>query len=55
MVFAITHPFKLESLDPCPASENLHSETTALGYLQLIAGSAQDRWISLLQNSGENK
>ena len=31
------YPFKLESLDPC-LPEELHSETTALGYLQLLPG-----------------
>ncbi len=37
MWFMNNHPFKLESLDPC-LPEELHSETTALGYLQLLPG-----------------
>ena len=35
MWFLQNYPFKLESLDPC-LPEELHSETTALGYLQLL-------------------
>lgn len=35
--FMNNHPFKLESLDPY-LPEELHSETTALGYLQLLPG-----------------
>ena len=37
MWFLQNYPFKLESLDPC-LPEELHSETTALGYLQLLPG-----------------
>ena len=37
MWFMNNHPFKLESLDPFLPQE-LHSETTALGYLQLLPG-----------------
>lgn len=37
MWFMNNHPFKLESLDPY-LPEELHSETTALGYLQLLPG-----------------
>lgn len=37
MWFLNNYPFKLESLDPC-LPEELHSETTALGYLQLLPG-----------------
>ena len=37
MWFLQNYPFKLESLDPC-LPEKLHSETTALGYLQLLPG-----------------
>ena len=37
MWFLRNYPFKLESLDPC-LPEELHSETTALGYLQLLPG-----------------
>ena len=37
MWFLWNYPFKLESLDPC-LPEELHSETTALGYLQLLPG-----------------
>ena len=37
MWFMNNHPFKLESLDPY-IPEELHSETTALGYLQLLPG-----------------
>lgn len=37
MWFMNHHPFKLESLDPYLPDE-LHSETTALGYLQLLPG-----------------
>ena len=38
MWFLNNHPaFKLESLDPY-LPEELHSETTALGYLQLLPG-----------------
>ena len=35
--FMNNHPFKLESIDPY-LPEELHSETTALGYLQLLPG-----------------
>ena len=35
--FLNNHPFKLESIDPY-LPEELHSETTALGYLQLLPG-----------------
>ena len=35
--FMNNHPFKLESLDPY-LPEELHSESTALGYLQLLPG-----------------
>ena len=35
MWFMNNHPFKLESID---IPEELHSETTALGYLQLLPG-----------------
>lgn len=37
MWFLNNYPFKLESLDPY-LPEELHSETTALGYLQLLPG-----------------
>ena len=37
MWFLNHYPFKLESLDPY-LPEELHSETTALGYLQLLPG-----------------
>lgn len=37
MWFLKNYPFKLESLDSCIPQE-LHSETTALGYLQLLPG-----------------
>ena len=37
MWFLQNYPFKLESLDPY-LPEELHSETTALGYLQLLPG-----------------
>ena len=37
MWFMNHHPFKLESIDPY-LPEELHSETTALGYLQLLPG-----------------
>lgn len=37
MWFLNNYPFKLESLDSC-LPEELHSETTALGYLQLLPG-----------------
>ena len=37
MWFMNNHPFKLESIDPY-LPEELHSETTALGYLQLLPG-----------------
>ena len=37
MWFMNNHPFKLESIDDC-IPEELHSETTALGYLQLLPG-----------------
>lgn len=37
MWFMNNNPFKLESLDPY-LPEELHSETTALGYLQLLPG-----------------
>lgn len=37
MWFMNHHPFKLESLDPY-LPEELHSETTRLGYLQLLPG-----------------
>ena len=37
MWFLNNYPFKLESLDPYLPKE-LHSETTALGYLQLLPG-----------------
>ena len=37
MWFLQNYPFKLESLDQC-LPEELHSETTALGYLQLLPG-----------------
>lgn len=37
MWFMNNYPFKLESLDPY-LPEELHSETTALGYLQLLPG-----------------
>ena len=37
MWFLQNYPFKLESLDPC-LPEELHSVTTALGYLQLLPG-----------------
>ena len=37
MLFLNNYPFKLESLDPY-LPEELHSETTALGYLQLLPG-----------------
>lgn len=37
MWFMNNHPFKLESIDPY-IPEELHSETTALGYLQLLPG-----------------
>lgn len=37
MWFLKNYPFRLESLDPCLPKE-LHSETTALGYLQLLPG-----------------
>ena len=37
MWFLNNFPFKLESLDPY-LPEELHSETTALGYLQLLPG-----------------
>ena len=37
MWFLQNYPFKLESLDPC-LPEELHSETTVLGYLQLLPG-----------------
>ncbi|MDO5134438.1 MAG: 16S rRNA (cytosine(967)-C(5))-methyltransferase RsmB [Eubacteriales bacterium] len=37
MWFLNNYPFRLESLDPCIPQE-LHSETTALGYLQLLPG-----------------
>ena len=37
MWFLQNYPFKLESLDPC-LPEEPHSETTALGYLQLLPG-----------------
>lgn len=37
MWFLNNYPFRLESLDPC-LPEELHSETTALGYLQLLPG-----------------
>ena len=37
MWFLQNYPFKMESLDPC-LPEELHSETTALGYLQLLPG-----------------
>ena len=37
MWFLNNFPFKLESLDP-HLPEELHSETTALGYLQLLPG-----------------
>ena len=35
--FMNNHPFKLESIDSY-LPEELHSETTALGYLQLLPG-----------------
>ena len=35
--FLQNYPFRLESLDPCLPQE-LHSDTTALGYLQLLPG-----------------
>lgn len=37
MWFLKNYPFRLESLDPC-LPKDLHSETTALGYLQLLPG-----------------
>ena len=37
MWFMNNHPFKLESIDDC-IPEELRSETTALGYLQLLPG-----------------
>ena len=37
MWFLNNYPFRLESLDPC-IPEELHSETTRLGYLQLLPG-----------------
>ena len=53
MWFLQNYPFKLESLDPY-LPEELHSETTALGYLQLLPGVHKTDGSSL-QNLEGNK
>lgn len=44
MWFMNNHPFKLESIDEF-IPEELRSETTGLGYLQMLPGVAWHRWV----------